>query len=195
MGEIEAVPPEDVASPVTESTYCTVVPLTEEIINVPLYPVTATPVMAIASPTFTVPSPALSTTVTVVPDSLMETMEAVFPTRFGRVKVVRPVKPTGDELNSGANVVTTSVPLGSRLPALATKTRLKFGRIMAWVGCVPRWPTVEPIPPVAATTLSPWTSICMAEPGLNGTLSLTANMLWKLAGFGGVVVVGMTTGR
>jgi len=84
------------------------------------------------------------------------------------------------------------------LPALATKTRLSLARIAAWVGLIPIFAT--------PFVVSPETSICVAVPELkenvggwadaaNEPLELSAKTAWKFAGFGGTVVVGITTGR
>ncbi len=73
------------------------------------------------------------------------------------------------------------------LPALATNTRELLGSAAAWVGLMPMfaWPML----------VSPETSICSALPGLDATLVLMPKTAWKFAGFGGVVLIGITTGR
>jgi hypothetical protein len=44
-------------------------------------------------------------------------------------------------------------------------------------------------------SLSPETSIWSAEPGLLPTFVLIPKTAWKFAGFGGVALTGITTGR
>src|ERR1035438_7849165 len=102
--------------------------------------------------------------------------------------VVGVPSPVAVELSpAGKNDVTTSLAPGNRVPALATKTRELLGRMAAWLGLTPM---------VASPMLeSPEASIWSAVPGLKGTLALMLKTAWKLAGLGGVVVVGMTTGR
>src|ERR1700682_6301400 len=103
-----------------------------------------------------------------------------------------------EDEKAGVKAVITSTPPGSMLPALATKTRLSLARIAACVGVMPMFAT--------PFLVSPETSICMAVPELNEKavgwavgayepLELMAKTAWKFAGFGGTVVVGITTGR
>src|SRR5271165_5396892 len=94
---------------------------------------------------------------------------------------------------AGVKAVTMStppafrVPSGLTLPALATKIRELLGRAAACVGFTPMLAT--------PMLLSPETSICRAVPGFASTLVLMPNTAWKLAGLGGLVLIGITTGR
>src|SRR4029077_5815013 len=117
----------------TESAYWMVVPLTEEIEKVPSYPAAPTPETTIEFPIWTLFKGALSMTVTTLPDSLMALMAngRRATTTFGKVNVVTPVNPLTEDANSGVKAVTTSAPLGSTLPAVATNTRPLLGTIMA----------------------------------------------------------------
>src|ERR1700756_4483736 len=98
---------------------------------------------------------------------------------FGNVNVVVlpiPVLVAVNEVMMSASPLTT-------LPALATKTRELFGRMAAWVGLIPML--------VVPMLLSPATSICNAVPGLGATLVLIPKTAWKLAGFGGLLAIGI----
>ncbi len=87
--------------------------------------------------------------VTRVPVSLMAKIpEDWFAPTFGSVKVVVVPSPVALELAAaGKNAVTTSVSPVNRLPALATKTRVRFGRIAACVGLTPMLATPMSVSP------------------------------------------------
>src|SRR5687767_11444612 len=92
-------------------------------------------------------------------------------------------------LDAGLNAVTMSGLPFTTLPALATKMREEFptSRIAAWVGLMPMRAT--------PMLLSPATSICKTVPGLGATLVLIPKTAWEFAGFGGLLEIGITTGR
>ena len=82
-------------------------------------------------------------------------------------------KPVAEvESEAGEKEVITSDMPAVRLPALATNIRLLLGKIAPCVG----FSMFDPLGSfeVAAITLSPETSICMAVPGKNGTFVLSA---------------------
>src|ERR1700681_2512884 len=107
---------------------------------------------------------------------------------FGYVNVVVVPSPPALGLSpAGKNAVTTSESPLNMVPALATNTRELFGRMTACVGLTPTL--------ASPMLLSPDTSICRAVPWLNGTLALMAKTAWKFAGLGGVMLMGITTGR
>src|SRR5208283_602621 len=161
-----------------------------------LGPGTITPEMSTTPPTcartrevlkVTVTSPVLSSDIALIAEDWFELV-------LGRVNIVGVPRPVAVRLSlAGVKAVTIStppalkLPSGLTLPALATKTRELLGRAAACVGLTPMF--------ASPMLLSPETSICRAVPGFESTLVLMLKTAWKFAGFGGVVLTGITTGR
>src|SRR5579862_1774201 len=132
--------------------------------KLPLYPVGFTPSIVMEALTTALLSGEEILTVTRLPTSVIAEMLEDDPApAVGRVKTTGAPKPPAIvPEEAGVNEVMISPSPGTRLPALATKTRELLGRIAACVGVTPMFS--------APMSVSPETSICIAVPGFPGAL-------------------------
>src|SRR5579863_1417295 len=151
-----------------------------------------TPAITIEFPTATF-NGVLSVTVTALPASLIEVMLDCWLGKL--IGFTGPKPPAELNWNTGLKDATESSWPELTLPAAATNSLESLGETAAKVGFTPMLGALRSELGVSARMVSPPTSTCMTPPGLLGTLVLRANTAWKLAGVGGVVTTGITTGR
>ena len=98
-----------------------------------------TPLMTMAYPTAALLQGVLSVTLTTLPDSLIAAMLDVWFDKLGIGIVVTVLNPVATlDCVTGKKDETTSSPLESTLPALATNTLESLGKMAACVGLLPR---------------------------------------------------------